>query len=173
MLTMGTRALRALCRFASALPRPQPRCNRVAAGLPARHARVSVSSPRGHALEQAQHPSHVRVVERGHEVHLRGAGIGKTGVNAGVDEGLNQSVCAVAHGPRDSTTCAEGSLGGAPWLAYATEPPAGATAEITTEKGRKRTEPPTTVGSFARVVPGRRVVSTGRQVHTPMLGPLG
>ena len=38
MLTIGTRALRALCRFASPLPRPQPRCKSVAAGLSAMRA---------------------------------------------------------------------------------------------------------------------------------------
>src|SRR5918994_2620514 len=35
MLTSGVRARRALCRFASPLPRPGPRCRSVAAGLPA------------------------------------------------------------------------------------------------------------------------------------------
>src|SRR5438876_5451815 len=34
MLTIGVRARRALCRLASPLPRPGPRCNKVAAGRP-------------------------------------------------------------------------------------------------------------------------------------------
>ncbi len=38
MLTTGTRPLRALCRLARPLPSPQPRCSRVAAGLPAMRA---------------------------------------------------------------------------------------------------------------------------------------
>jgi len=38
MLSSGTRALRALCRLASPLPKPQPRCSKVAAGLSAMRA---------------------------------------------------------------------------------------------------------------------------------------
>ena len=38
MLTTGTLPLRALCRLARPLPRPQPRCKSVAAGLPAMRA---------------------------------------------------------------------------------------------------------------------------------------
>ena len=38
MLTTGTLPLRALCRLARPLPRPQPRCNSVAAGLSAMRA---------------------------------------------------------------------------------------------------------------------------------------
>lgn len=34
-LTRGVPARRALCRLASALPRPGPRCSNVSAGLPA------------------------------------------------------------------------------------------------------------------------------------------
>ena len=38
MLTTGTLPLRALCRLARPLPRPQPRCKSVAAGLSAMRA---------------------------------------------------------------------------------------------------------------------------------------
>jgi hypothetical protein len=38
MFTIGTRALRALCKLARPLPRPQPRWSNVAAGLPAMRA---------------------------------------------------------------------------------------------------------------------------------------
>ncbi|CFN77601.1 Uncharacterised protein [Bordetella pertussis] len=37
-LTMGVRARLALCRLASPLPRPGPRCSNVAAGLSAMRA---------------------------------------------------------------------------------------------------------------------------------------
>src|ERR1039458_2962416 len=43
MFTTGERALRALCRFASAFPRPGPRCSRVAAGFPVMRAYPSAA----------------------------------------------------------------------------------------------------------------------------------
>ena len=74
-----------------------------------RDARVSVRSPGSHPLEQTQNASHVGAIERCHEVHLRSARIGETRVDARVDESLNQSLCAVSHGGRDSTTDALGA----------------------------------------------------------------
>ena len=51
------------------------------------HARVAVGCPGNHALEQAEdtaHPGHA--IERRHEMHLAGAGIGEAGIDAGGEQ---------------------------------------------------------------------------------------
>ena len=55
------------------------------------HARVSVGGAGDHALEQAEHTTHVRVViERSDKMHFRGAGIGKTCGHPSVHERLHE-----------------------------------------------------------------------------------
>ena len=67
-------------------------------GRAAGHAGVAVGRAGGDALEQGEHAAHLRhVVERGDEVHLRGAGVHEADVDPGVDEGADQGLCAV-HG---------------------------------------------------------------------------
>jgi hypothetical protein len=62
------------------------------------HAGVAVGGAGGHALEQGEHAAHLaHVVERGHEVHLGGAGVHEADVDAGVDERADEGVGAV-HG---------------------------------------------------------------------------
>ena len=74
-------------------PRPkmqQRGCRRV------RHPRVAVGSAGRDALEQGQHRAHLRNrVQRGDEVHLRGAGIAEARPHARVDERANQRLRAV------------------------------------------------------------------------------
>ncbi len=68
-------------------------------GRLAGHARVAVGGAGSHALEQAEHGAHLRrAVERGDEMHLRGAGIAETDRDAGIHEGAHQGVGAVRHG---------------------------------------------------------------------------
>ena len=68
--TSGVPARRALCRLASPLARPGPRCSSVPPG----HPPVPVRRASRRPLEQAQHAPHLRDrVQRRHEVHLRGA----------------------------------------------------------------------------------------------------
>ncbi len=58
----------------------------MAAGSP-RHPAVAVGGAGDHSLEEAEDAPHGGyVVERGHEVHLGGPGIGEAHVDAGVDE---------------------------------------------------------------------------------------
>ena len=60
------------------------------------HPGVAVGRTGGAPLEQAQDAPHgLDLVERGHEVHLRRAGVGEADVDAGVDEGLDECACAV------------------------------------------------------------------------------
>ncbi len=64
----------------------QRRCRR------ALHAEIAVGSPRHHALEQAEHAAHaLDPVQCGDKMHLRGAGIGETDVNATRDQGPHQT----------------------------------------------------------------------------------
>ena len=80
MFTIGVWARRALCRLAMPFPKPGPMCRSVAAAV--RHPAVAVSGPGHHPFEEGQDCPHVgHGVEGGHEVHLRGAGIGETYVN--------------------------------------------------------------------------------------------
>ena len=65
-------------------PRPEVQQG---AGGPAGHPRIAVGRACRHALEQSEHAPHpVNSVERGDKMHLRGAGIGEAGVNAGREE---------------------------------------------------------------------------------------
>ena len=58
--------------------------------------RVAVGGAGGDALEQPEHAAHLgHVVERGDEVHLRGARVGEAHVDAGVDERADQRLRAV------------------------------------------------------------------------------
>ena len=51
------------------------------------HARIAVRGSRDHTFEEAEHATHLRyLVERGDDVHFRGAGIRETGVNAPSDQ---------------------------------------------------------------------------------------
>ena len=95
MLTIGVSARRALCRLARPLARPGPQCSSVAAGL-AGHARVAVGRAGHHALEQAEHAAHAGdAVERGDEVHLRGAGIAEAGIDPAFQQRVHQAFGAV------------------------------------------------------------------------------
>ena len=72
---------RALWRLARPLPRPGPRCKQRGGG-PLGHAPVAVRGPRHDALEEAEDAADaVDLVEGGHEVHLRGAGVGEAHVD--------------------------------------------------------------------------------------------
>ena len=63
------------------------------------HACVAIGRARGDALEEAEHGAHFRrAVERGDEMHLRGAGIAEADRDAGIHEGAHQGVGAVRHG---------------------------------------------------------------------------
>ena len=98
-LTIGVRARRALCRLASPLASPGPRCSSVAAGLSG-HAPVAVGRAGHDALEQAQHRAHLRhAVERGDEVHLGRAGVREADVDAAGDQRADQGLRAVHHVP--------------------------------------------------------------------------
>ena len=90
MATTGERARRALCRLAMPVGQARAEVEQHRGG-PARHPGVAVGGAGRDALEQRQHAAHLGcVVERGHEVHLRGAGVGEADVDAGVDQGLEQ-----------------------------------------------------------------------------------
>jgi len=61
------------------------------------HARISVGCTCDDALGQAQHAAHAWLaVQRGHEVHLRSAGIGKAMVHALREQGVAEQVGAGA-----------------------------------------------------------------------------
>ena len=63
------------------------------------HAPVPVGGAGDDPLEQAEDAAHGRhVVERGDEVHLRGARIGEADVDAGVDQCREQRAGAVHEG---------------------------------------------------------------------------
>jgi hypothetical protein len=65
----------------------------------ARHAPVAVGRAGDHAFEQAQHAAHAGyAVERGHEVHLRRAGVGEAQLHAAGGEGVDQGFGAVEGG---------------------------------------------------------------------------
>lgn len=62
------------------------------------HARISIGSPRHHALEQAQHRPHPRLlVQRSDELHLAGAGVGETDGHVVRDQGRQKSARSI-HG---------------------------------------------------------------------------
>ena len=66
----------------------------------ARHASVAVRRAGRHPFKEAEHPTHGRnAVQAGHKVHLRRARVHKTDVHAAVDEGVNQTFCAVHREP--------------------------------------------------------------------------
>ena len=55
------------------------------------HAAIAIGSARHHALKETQHRADARLlVERGHQLHLGRARIGKAGVYAVCDQGINQ-----------------------------------------------------------------------------------
>ena len=59
---------------------------------PSQHAVVAVGRARHHALEQAQHAAHARhLVQGGHEMHLRRAGIGEADVHSAREQGPHQT----------------------------------------------------------------------------------
>ncbi len=94
----GRARLRALCRLARPLPRPGPKWSRVAAGL-SRHAGIAIRSPCHDPLEKPKDRTHAgHPVEGAHEMHLRGAGIGKADVDAAVHERAHQALGAVHAG---------------------------------------------------------------------------
>ncbi len=82
----------------------QQHCGRLAG-----HARVAVGGAGDHSFEEAEHAAHLRHrVERGDEVHLRGAGVDEADVDAGVDERADGRLRAV-HAPAlgsDAASCA-------------------------------------------------------------------
>ena len=84
-------------------PRPGPRCSSVAAGLVG-HAAVAVGRAGRDAFEQREHRAHLgHVVERGDELHLRGARVGEADVDAVGDERADQGVRAVHVLPAQSS----------------------------------------------------------------------
>jgi hypothetical protein len=67
-------------------------------GRPIQHARIAVGGAGGHAFEQREDAAHaLHPVERRHEVHLRGAGIGEADLDMVLPQGLEQAFGAV-HG---------------------------------------------------------------------------
>lgn len=60
------------------------------------HAGIAIGRTGGHALEEGEHTAHVRNgVQCGHEMHLRGTGVGKAHVNTTIDQGVDQSLGTV------------------------------------------------------------------------------
>ena len=73
-------------------------------GHAAGHAIVAVRRARGAAFEEAQDAAHLRmVVERGDEMHLGGAGVGETDLNARGEKGFHQRLRAVHLSPHGLT----------------------------------------------------------------------
>jgi hypothetical protein len=65
------------------------------------HATVAIGHPRHCAFEQAEDRAHaVDTIERGDEVHLRGARIAEADFDTAVDEGSDEALCAVHAEPR-------------------------------------------------------------------------
>ena len=61
-------------------------------GRRALHAEIAVGRTGHHALEQAEHAAHaLDPVQRGDEMHLRGAWIGEADVDAARDQGPHQT----------------------------------------------------------------------------------
>jgi hypothetical protein len=61
-----------------------------------RHPCIAVGGTRHHAFEQAKHAMHAgNPVERGNEVHLRRARIGKAGRHAAVQQRMHQALSAI------------------------------------------------------------------------------
>ena len=83
-------AFLALCRLASPLARPGPRCSRVEAGHPAcgssRRPRPSPRPRTGPARSACRH-----LVQRGDEMHLRSARIGEADVHTPRNQGAHQA----------------------------------------------------------------------------------
>lgn len=62
----------------------------------ARHARITIGGAGHHAFKQAQHAAHAgNAVQRRHEVHLAGAGVGEAGVHAACQQRLDEAFGAV------------------------------------------------------------------------------
>ncbi len=70
------------------------------------HAEKAIGRAGRHALEQAEHAAHRRIVQRLQKMHFRGAGIGETELDALADQGFDEAFGAVhvslaSHGPGD------------------------------------------------------------------------
>jgi hypothetical protein len=65
---------------------------------PSGKSTIAIRSPRCDALEQSKNAAYTwNPVERGHEMHLAGAGIGKAGINPAGDKRPNKAFGAI-HG---------------------------------------------------------------------------
>ena len=80
------------------------------------HSAVTIGRRRHHALEQAEHATHLRpAVERRHEMHLGRAGIGKAEIDAVTEQRVAENVRSV-HAPaprhgRPSSACLDNAGG--------------------------------------------------------------
>jgi hypothetical protein len=91
----GHAALARVVQVGQAVAQAAAQVQQCGGGL-ACHARVAVGRARGHALEQRQHGAHLGfAVERGDKVHLARARVGEADVDACIDQGLHQGLCAV------------------------------------------------------------------------------
>ncbi len=78
---------------------------------PSGHSRVTVCGPGGDPLEQREHGPHLgHLVEGGHRVHLRGAGIGEAGDDPELAQGAEEGPAPVHDG---SSTAASSTCPGA------------------------------------------------------------
>jgi hypothetical protein len=65
------------------------------------HARIAVGCAGRHALEQREHAAHaLDAIERGDEMHFRGAGIGEADIHAAIDQRAHQTFGTVHLDPR-------------------------------------------------------------------------
>ncbi len=80
----------------------------------ARHAGVAVGRAGDHAFEQAKDAAHPgNAIERGDEMHLRGARIGEAGIDAAAEQRMDQGFgavhCGVLRSGEDSHTAQSGA----------------------------------------------------------------
>jgi len=63
---------------------------------------VTIGHAGDHVLLQAQHAAHAgALVQRGDEVHLAGAGVCEAGVDAGLQQGFDETFCTIHRGSPD------------------------------------------------------------------------
>jgi hypothetical protein len=73
------------------------------------HARVAVRGSRHHALEKAEHTTHLRrAIERSNDMHFGSTWVGEAGVNSASDQRANKTFSAVHIGKERDTIVFDG-----------------------------------------------------------------
>jgi hypothetical protein len=89
-LYLFTRRTAGVVQIGEAIGQPRPQMEKRRGGLP-RDAAITVGRTDRDTFKQAKHrPQPLYAVEGCNQMHFRGAGIGETGIDAAIDQGLKQ-----------------------------------------------------------------------------------